>query len=83
MALKNKPRVQWINPYITEGYVVSPGTEMPDGMLSEDGGTLVIEHDTDLMLCIDSPLDARAFLQGLLDEVNEYIKNNELDGESK
>lgn len=71
-------RVSWINPYITDIYMLSEGTELPDGNKSADGGTLVIEHDDDLMLCMDSPLDARDFLKRALEQVERFIDQQEL-----
>ncbi|MGO2778234.1 hypothetical protein [Glutamicibacter arilaitensis] len=72
------PKVQWINPFITEVSVVPEGTPMPDGYKSEDEGTLVIKHDDDLMICMDSPLDVRDFLTDALNKVQKYINENGL-----
>lgn len=68
-------KVQWVNPYLTEVYMVKPGTLLPVGM-AEDGGALVIEHDDDLMICMDSPLDVREFLIQTLLKVNRYINEH-------
>lgn len=70
--------VVWINPYMTETYMVPEGTKMPDGSAADDSGALVIEHEDDLMLCMDSPLDVREFLRGALAEVEAYIESNGL-----
>lgn len=72
-------RVSWINPYITDIYMLSEGTELPDGNKSADGGTLVIKHDDDLMLCMDSPLDARDFLKKALEQVEQFINQNKIE----
>lgn len=71
-------RVSWINPYCTDVYMLTEGTELPDGNKSEDGGTLVIEHDDDLMLAMDSPLDVRDFLKNALKQVEQFIDRHQL-----
>lgn len=57
--------------------MVAEGTLLPVGM-SEDGGTLVIEHDDDLMICMDSPLDVRDFLKNALEQVERFIDQHQL-----
>jgi len=72
-------RVSWVNPFVADVYMLTEGTELPDGNKSEDGGTLVIEHDGTDMLCMDSPLDVRDFLQDALNQVNNFIKQNGIE----
>lgn len=72
------PKVQWINPCITEVSMVPEGTLMPDFHHADDGGALVIKHDDDLIICMDSPLDIRDFLADALNKVQKYINENGL-----
>lgn len=70
-------KVIWLNPYLTETRMVPEGTVLPVSM-AEDGGALIIEHEDDLMLCMDSPLDVRDFLKDALSKVEAFIEEHQL-----